>query len=134
MWNDMSPEQRKALWSAAGYVGEPVASKETDTAAYHTTDETGNVINVVYNKSNGTIVKQENLGPIGKDSDKGTPGIDKEVQSFQNDAAGLIEKLDSANMTWKTAWDTLHLKYPTAPAEAIDLALGLERRKLLEGK
>ncbi len=136
MWNDMADAQRKALWQAAGYAGEPVTAKDTNTSAYHATDEAGNVTNVVYDKSTGQIIKQESLGKIGKGTTKKVVDEDPEITSFKKDAADLIAKLDSGDgkTTWKTAWDTLHLKYPTAPVDIIDAALGLERRAAFEGK
>lgn len=136
MWNEMSDAQRKSLWTAAGYVGEPVTAKDTNTGAYHVTDENGNVVNVVYDKTTGAIISQESLGKIGKGTTKNTTDEDPEITSFKNDAADLIAKLDAGDgkTTWKTAWDTLHLKYPTAPADIIDAALGLERRAIFEGK
>jgi hypothetical protein len=33
MWNKMTDDQRKELWEASGYTGEPVASKDTDVSA-----------------------------------------------------------------------------------------------------
>jgi hypothetical protein len=136
MWNAMDDNQRKSLWTAAGYAGEPVTAKDTNTAAYHTTDADGNVINVVYDKSTGAIISQESLGQIGKGTTKKVVDEDPEITSFKKDAADLIAKLDSGDgkTTWKTAWDTLHLKYPTAPVDIIDAALGLERRAAFEGK
>jgi len=136
MWNDMSDAQRKSLWTAAGYAGDPVTAKDTNTGAYHVTDESGEVVNVVYDKTTGAIISQESLGKIGKGTTKKTTDEDPEITSFKKDAADLIAKLDSGDgkTTWKTAWDTLHLKYPTAPADIIDAALGLERRALFEGK
>lgn len=126
MWNNMTDDQRKKLWDAAGYTGDPVSSKSTNTAAYHVTDDNGDVWNVIYDKSTGAIINKENLGSIGKGkSGSGTTDEDKEIKAFQNDAADLIEKLDSGNgVEWKTAWDKLKLKYPSASNESIDAALG----------
>lgn len=148
MWNSMTDAQRKQLWTAAGYVGDPVTSKSTNTAAYHTTDADGNVVNVVYDKTTGKIISQESLGQVGKGfKDTGTTAAaDKEqkrVQEFQADAADLAQQMDAGKMTWKTAWDTLHLKYqdmlskmasPDAATKLIDLSLGYERREKYDVK
>jgi len=76
MWNDMSPDQRTKLWSAAGYVGAPVLAKDDSVAYYHTEDNAGNVWNVGYDKNTGAIVRKENLGPIGKASTSPTDKVD----------------------------------------------------------
>jgi hypothetical protein len=76
MWNDMSPEQRTKLWSAAGYVGAPVLAKDDSVAYYHTEDNAGNVWNVGYDKNTGAIVRKENLGPIGKASTSPADKVD----------------------------------------------------------
>lgn len=49
---------------------------------------------------------------------------EKEIQKFRSDAATLIEKLDKREISWGTAWDQLHIKYPDASPALIDQMLG----------
>jgi hypothetical protein len=133
MWNDMSDAQRKSLWTAAGYVGEPVTAKSNR----NTMVAQVNGRSLLIDSDTGETVKD--LGVANSEIDQKNNDKDKEdpeITSFKKDAADLIAKLDSGDgkTTWKTAWDTLHLKYPTAPVDIIDAALGLERRASFEGK
>lgn len=53
-----------------------------------------------------------------------TSAEEKEYQSFLSDAAKLVEKLDSGEISWATAWDQLHIKYENASPQLIDEKLG----------
>ncbi|MCK9578695.1 LysM peptidoglycan-binding domain-containing protein [bacterium] len=125
MWNNMDDTQRKKLWDSAGYTGNPIASKNTNTSYYHVTDDNGDIWNVGYDKTTGAITSKDNLGPIGKQSTNSPESTDnKEIDAFLSDSATYIEKLDNGTLDWKTAWDALKTKYPKASNEAIDQALG----------
>jgi len=110
MWNDMTPDQRTKLWSAAGYVGAPVLAKDDSVQYYHTEDNAGNVWNVGYDKNTGAIVRKENLGPIGKASSSPADKVDLQTATkamatklaTRVGADGKISPMDYA--TAKAAW------------------------------
>jgi len=58
---------------------------------------------------------------------------DKQINSFRSDAADLQMKMSSNNptdkITWSSAWNYLHAKYPEASTELIDNTLGLNYRE-----
>lgn len=91
MWNSMDDQQRQELWTAAGYTGSPVKAKDVGTEAYHTTDEAGNVWNVVMDKYTGQVISQENLGPIGKGKGTGTEEDEsqKAIAAFNKDLSNV---------------------------------------------
>ncbi len=123
MWNNMNDDQRQKLWDTAGYSGKAIAAKNSNLSYYHVTDDNGDIWNVGYDKTTGAITSKENLGSLGKSSTTPT-GDDKEIASFNSDASSYIVKLDNGEISWGTAWDALHTKYPKASSEAIDSALG----------
>lgn len=62
--------------------------------------------------------------PAGGNPPSPTVTEDKEIAKFRSDAADLIEKLDGGDISWGTAWDQMHIKYPSASPQLIDQALG----------
>jgi len=108
MWNRMTDAQRKELWIAAGYSGDPVTSQ--NTAAYHVTDENGDVWNVTYDKSTGSIIKKENLGAIGNSSGSGGVTLQQATKQMSAKLAsvagedGYVHQSDYAAA--KQAWVT----------------------------
>lgn len=48
----------------------------------------------------------------------------KKVENFQKDAAEYIQKLDSGDLSWGTAYDALKAKYTDFPSTVIDNVLG----------
>lgn len=112
----------KGLLSITPHVDVTTFRTEKDgvTSIYATDKKTGKatLIQTVGTKNPGT-----------SQSDKDLEKEEKKFTSFTNDAASLIEKLDkSDDITWSTAWDELHLKYPDASVELIDQTLGIKRR------
>jgi LysM repeat protein len=90
MWNKLDDNQRKTLWTAAGYTGEPVMSKDDNIEYYHTTDNDGNVWNVGFDKSTGAITTKSNLGKIGS---SGTNPVDKiTLQDATKQMAGKLKE------------------------------------------
>ena len=62
--------------------------------------------------------------PAGGSGSGSSTTEDKDYQKFLSDSASLIEKLDAGEISWSTAWDQLHIKYPRASAALIDETLG----------
>jgi hypothetical protein len=89
MWNKMTDEQRSTLWSAAGYTGNPIMAKDENVEYYQSTDSAGNVWNVGYNKSDGSIISKTNLGQIGK----GTSDTDTKKTEPARIISDLLNKI-----------------------------------------
>lgn len=67
----------------------------------------------------GAVSTKSSGGGSGKQTQE-----EKDIEKFRNDAADLIGKLDGGEMSWGTAWQQLHVKYPNASNELIDQTLG----------
>lgn len=59
-----------------------------------------------------------------KSGGSSTSTEDKEIAKFRSESADLVGKLDSGEISWGTAWDQLHIKYPNASPQLIDQTLG----------
>lgn len=55
------------------------------------------------------------------------PPEDKAIAAFQSDAADFITKLGANTVSWGTAWNSLHAKYPQASNELIDQTLNKDK-------
>lgn len=64
MWNKMDYNQKKTIWQAAGYTGEPLQS-EGDYSSQIVIDENGMGTNIIIDKTTGQVVKKESVGKVG---------------------------------------------------------------------
>jgi len=92
-------------------------------------DSSGVFYQISINKNNPSDRIVKNLGVQGTaKSSLDSESEDKQIQSFQSDAADYITKMGSGSINWATAWSALHAKYPNASTELIDQTLGLDNR------
>jgi protein-tyrosine-phosphatase len=89
-------------------------------------DSSGVFYQISINKNNPSDRIVKNLGVQGEISD--SESEDKQIQSFQSDAADYILKMGNGQVNWSAAWSALHAKYPNASTELIDQTLGLDNR------
>lgn len=95
-----------------------LTSITSDDKAYVTfvyKDGTTATISTGQPRAANTPVRQ---GPA-KDTDE-----EKAITAFRADASKLIQQLDSNEISWGAAWDSLHVKYPDASPELLDATLG----------
>lgn len=143
-WDEMTPSMQQNIASLELQAGIPVGT----TKAFMVSKPQAEVLDKnVITDANGNqftqiIYKDPKTGMAGvtevvasgvKYYEPDSPGSkqspeEKQIESFQNDVADYIEKLDTGEIKWRTAWDALHSKYPQAGVELIDSSLGLQRR------
>lgn len=81
----------------------------------------GSLYSVVLDEATGQY-KTELL--IAKKAGEGDTVTDPEEKRFYTEAQSLKDKLDSGDITWARAFDSLKTSYPTLSNEAIDAVLG----------
>jgi hypothetical protein len=77
---------------------------------------------IMQNPDGSLMVKQIALG-ASETSSSASNSEEKEIKSFQSDAADFIVKLESKEIGWGAAFNALKAKYPSASNELIDQTL-----------
>jgi hypothetical protein len=77
---------------------------------------------IMQNPDGSLMVKQIALG-ASQTSSSASNSEEKEIKSFQSDAADFIVKLESKEIGWGAAFNALKAKYPQASNELIDQTL-----------
>lgn len=93
------------------------------TYAYEYKDApTNKTWRITVDKATGKELYRNDMGQTYKPESKTTD--EKEIVSFQKDAGDLIIKLDTDEIKWGAAFDSLKAKYPQASNDAINNILG----------
>ena len=120
----LTTEQMTSLASQTGLTEAAITQLGEDTEDGEWklgTDTSGNTIKYRFNESTGAY--ESEIIEYKKSTGPSSSPEETEAQKFINEAQAALQSLDDG-MSWGTAWDMLHLGYPSYSSEIIDAALG----------